>query len=195
MALVAVRSVLARAACAGKATGPLLSGRVGVPVTQVATMRATYGEKYPYLKPWPYEQKKFTLFHEICMLERSIDRMNENSKVIIVEGNIGVGKAQFAQDLAKNFDLKYFPSTSDADCFTYDGFDIRCLDHILSPGARSYDHSDFLNDPHPEKGVMGRIQMLWVISKFMTYGRALNHLFNTGRFMMYGRAINHLFSR
>ena len=184
MAMVVIRTAFARAAavknCAGKATSPLLSGKVGVPTIQVATMRATYGEKYPYEKPWPYEQKKFNLFHEIVMMEKSLFRMNENSKVIVVEGNINVGKAKFAQELAKNFDLKYIPSTPDSNCFTYDGFDIRSVDDILSPGARSYDHADFLSDPHPEKGIMGRLQIMWLIEKFMTYGRALEHLFNTG---------------
>ena len=186
MAMVVIRTAFARAAavknCAGKATSPLLSGKVGMPTIQVATMRATYGEKYPYEKPWPYEQKKFNLFHEIVMMEKSLFRMNENSKVIVVEGNINVGKAKFAQELAKNFDLKYIPSTPDSNCFTYDGFDIRSVDDILSPGARSYDHADFLSDPHPEKGIMGRLQIMWLIEKFMTYGRALEHLFNTGNY-------------
>lgn len=183
--MVVMRSAFARTAaaknCVGKATTPLLAGKVGVPTIQVATMRATYGEKYPYEKPWPYEQKKFNLFHEIVMMEKSLFRMNENSKIIIVEGNINVGKSQFAQDLAKNFDLKYIPSTTDADCFTYDGFDIRSVDDILSSGARSYDHADFLSDPHPEKGIMGRLQLMWLVEKFMTYARGLEHMLNTGQ--------------
>jgi len=31
---------------------------------QVATMKATYGEPYPYEKPYPYETRNFTLLHE-----------------------------------------------------------------------------------------------------------------------------------
>ena len=102
-------------------------------IVQVSSMHATFGEKYPYEKPFPYETKKFNFLHESLFLDRSIKRMNENSKMIIVEGQIGVGKEDFAKRLADNFDLKYIPRVSEDSMFTTDGgLDIRNFNDVLS---------------------------------------------------------------
>ena len=143
-------------------------------------MKATYGEKYPYAKPWPYKTKKFNLMHEIY--DSSLNRINENSKVIAVEGNIAVGKNAFAKSLAQHFDLKYFPSTPDSDCFTRNPykFDIRSLDEMLPETAKSYDLEKFLSDPNPHIGTAGKLQLQWYEAKFYTYVEGLKHLLNTG---------------
>ena len=106
---------------------------VGPTTVQVSSMHATFGEKYPYEKPFPYETKKFNFLHESLFLDRSLKRMNENSKMIIVEGHIGVGKEEFAKKLAENFDLKYIPRVSEDSMFTTDGgLDIRSFNDVLS---------------------------------------------------------------
>lgn len=148
---------------------------------QVAGLRATFGEPYPYAKPYPYETKKLTLINE--WFDNSTARMNENSKVIIVEGNVGVGKNAFAERLAKNFDFKVFNSVPDDVCFKMhdNNFDIRTLDECLPERCRTYDLKKFLLDPHPEKGTVGRLQLDWFKHRFMVYARGLLHVLSTGQ--------------
>ena len=100
-----------------------------------------------------------------------------------MDGNIGVGKTQFARRLAERFDLKYFPATREKHIFMYgDGYnvDMRCFDPLLPEGARSYDLQKFYSDPNPERGIVGRLQMLWYRQKFIDYLYALRHLTSTG---------------
>lgn len=147
---------------------------------QVATMKATHGDKYPYSKPWP-AAKKFTLFNEF--FDSTSARMNENSKVITVEGNIGAGKREFARRLADEFDLKVIDPTSDSQCFIYhnSNFDIRTVDDFLPEGAKGYDLQRFLNDPKPKQGRVGRLQLFWYREKVIDYAGAIAHLLNTGQ--------------
>lgn len=147
---------------------------------QVATMRATYGEKYPYLKAWPYEKTKFNLFHEIY--DNSLARLNENSKVIIVEGNVGCGKHEFAKRLANNFDLKYIPAvTEDEVFFTPEKFDMRSVDDLLPESARQYTNTRLFHGTNPECGTAGRLQYMFYKTRFDSYYKALLHLFSTGQ--------------
>jgi len=148
---------------------------------QVATLKATHGEKYPYAEPYPYWKKPFNL--RAAWFDKTAARLNENSKVIVVEGNIAVGKAEFAKHLSREFDLKYVGPTLDSRCFTGNDyrFDVRALDHLLPEGARSYDLKKFLTDKHPEKGTVGRLLLSWFEMKFYDYTDALKHVLNTGQ--------------
>jgi len=104
-------------------------------------------------------------------------------QVVVVEGNIGVGKTAFAKRLAERFDLKYFPPTREKQLYLYgDGYncDLRGFDRVMPEGLRSYDLEKFYSDPHPERGLVGRQQLLWYKEKFMDYLFALRHLLNTG---------------
>lgn len=57
--------------------------------------------------PFPYQQKKFTKFH--CLFDNTLKRLNENSKLVVVEGNIASGKSAFAKELAQELDMLYMP--------------------------------------------------------------------------------------
>jgi len=180
---------------------PLLQGRQGslegllrvlggAGTVRVATLKATHGEKYPYSAPFPYWKKKYNTL--AAFLESTAWRFNENSKIIVVEGNVGVGKTEFAQSLAKEFDLKYFPPTLDSAVFFADndwGYDSRKLDPLLPEGAKAYDLSRFLSDPHPERGTVGRLQLNWYECKFMDYALALKHLLSTGQGVVLVRSV------
>ena len=48
---------------------------------QVATLRATYGEKYPYAEPYPYKERPVNTF--TSAFEKTLHRFNENTKVLI----------------------------------------------------------------------------------------------------------------
>jgi len=144
-------------------------------------MTPTYGAPYPYKTPFPYESKKFTMITE--HFDYTLPRFNENTKVIVVEGNLAVGKHDFAKKLAKSYDLKLFPATDEGNCFRLDHnhFDVRNLNEFLPKRSQWYDLKAFLNDDHAENGRAGQLQQHWIYHKFKTYCNALTHLFNTGQ--------------
>ena len=144
-------------------------------------MKATYGEPYGYEKPWPYETKKYNFINE--WFDKTKARLNENSKVIVVDGNIAVGKNNFAKRLAKNFDLKYIGSVPDSQCFIgkENGFDLRSLNEFLTDATLFYDLEKWLTEPQPSVGRVGKLQLMWYQEKFMVYCHALHHLLSTGK--------------
>lgn len=100
-----------------------------------------------------------------------------------MDGNIAVGKTEFAKKLADRFDLKYFPPTREKQLFLHEdgyNFDKRALDPLMPEGLRSYDLEKFYSDPNPERGLVGRLQVMWYRHKFLDYLLALRHLANTG---------------
>jgi NADH dehydrogenase (ubiquinone) 1 alpha subcomplex subunit 10 len=179
MALALARNAIARQGSLKTLLGKQVA--VSSPIQiQVAKLQALHGEKYPYLKPWPYETKNFNVFHEF--FDYSVDRLNEQSKVIVVDGNIGSGKNEFAKRLAWNFDMKYIPDVVEDDLFIMDnGFDIRSVDHMLPDTAKNYTLQRFLKDPHPESGAPGNLQYLYYVFRYLRYARALLHLVSTGQ--------------
>lgn len=173
-----------KSTCAGR-----LFGVSSPMIIQVATLKATHGEKYPYPEPFPYWKKPYNLFAKF--FDKTIHRLNENTKVIVVEGNIGVGKAEFAKSLAKEFDLKYFGPTTDADIYTNNpyGYDMRKLDPMLPEKAKAYDLRKFLTDPHPEKGTVGRLLLDWYERKYYAYADVLKHVISTGQGVVMVRSV------
>lgn len=169
---------------------PVLMVAGGTTKLPVATLRATFGEKYPYEEPFPYEEWPF---HSMAFAQDYTEwRFNENTKVVIVDGNIGVGKTEFARRLAERFDLKFFPPTREKQLFMHTegyNFDTRGLDPLLPEGVRSYDLKKFYSDPHPERGLVGRLQLMWYKEKFMDYLLALRHLTNTGQGVVLARSV------
>ena len=182
MALLANKTKLLRTLClktqltAARPTAPLANK------FQVATLKLTYGEKYPYSdNPWDYKNRTFNGFHDIY--DRSLARMCENSKVIVVEGNIAAGKNEFAQKLAEQFDLAVFTAPTDDDCFTFDnafGADVRLFDPCFPEHCQIYDVKKFLQDPNPERGRAAFLQKEFLRIKHHKYFTALLHLLSTG---------------
>jgi NADH dehydrogenase (ubiquinone) 1 alpha subcomplex subunit 10 len=161
----------------------------GTGVVQIATLKATHGEKYPYAEPYPYWKKPYNVFARF--FDKSIPRYNENTKVIVVEGNVAVGKKEFAQHLAREFDLKYIGPTTDSRIFTCNDYnwDQRELDPMLPEGAKGYDLKRFYADKHPEKGTVGRLLLAWLEFKFYDYCFALKHVLNTGQGVVMVRSV------
>jgi NADH dehydrogenase (ubiquinone) 1 alpha subcomplex subunit 10 len=155
----------------------------------VACLTATYGGKFDYPAPFDYENKRYWWYRKL--FEQTADRFNDNSKVVVVEGNIGIGKTEFAKRLAKEFDLKFFPPTHEIECWTANTYkmDIRCVDPLLPPNAKSYDLRKFYSDPHPENCYIGRLQLVWYEMKFYAYLKALQHLLSTGQGVVLVRSV------
>jgi len=157
----------------------------------VATLIATHGEKFPYQEPWDYENKKFQPRHYYVYGERTMDRLNENSKVIIVEGAPGVGKNDLAKKLASSFDLKYFPSITEAKCFEIPsrGIDERELAFRLPDHLKPYDLEKFYSDSNPQCGRIGRLQWAWYRARFYNYCEALLHVLSTGQGVVISQSV------
>lgn len=128
--------------------------------------------------PWPYETKKFTFNRGF--FEGTVKRFDENTKIIIVDGNIGAGKSSFAKQLADAFDLKYFPEPSmDRYFVSAYGFDLRKIDSLLPPSFKCCDIDTYYSNPHHQN--VAKFQMLMYMFRLEDYLNALAHVLNTGK--------------
>jgi len=171
-----------RAAFASRSAVKTLLGKHATPIQiQAAGMKATFGEKYPYPKPFPYEKRRYTIFDEL--MEDTRKRFNENSKIIVIEGNVGVGKNDFAKRIANNFDLKYIPAVNEEDIFCRrNNFDIRTVDDCLPENAKSYTLRSLFHDPNPTRGKAILLQYQFYFERYVSYyHKALLHLLSTGQ--------------
>lgn len=58
--------------------------------------------------PFPYHEKRYTFFR--ALFDSTPSRLDENSKLILVEGPPTAGKGALAKELAKELDMVYFPA-------------------------------------------------------------------------------------
>ena len=130
--------------------------------------------------PWPYEKKKFTVFHDILGLDSTTDRFNENTVIITVDGPPACGKTAFAAKLADELGMKHISEPSlDTAYVTYYGYDYRVLNPLLPKEGQLLDLKGFLENPfHPRAGYT---QHLIYKLRYFQYLDALAHLFNTGQ--------------
>lgn len=68
-------------------------------------------------KPWNYEKWEFNLHRYVLFNDRTTLRLDENSKIVVVEGAHGVGKSKFAAELAEELGMKYVPQPKMDDIF------------------------------------------------------------------------------
>lgn len=137
-------------------------------------------------KPYPYTEKPYG-FIQAC-LDKTTPRLDENSKVILVEGPIAAGKTDFAKELACELEMQYFPEAS-MDTFYINpyGCDMRELDSQLPPNCRSFDVKNFLADPKNRNAARFQIQMY--TARFIQYVDALAHLLSTGQGVVLDRSV------
>lgn len=155
--------------------------KVGIVGTNhVAHLTATHGEPYPRAKPWPYKTRGYNIFYEL--FDKTTKRLNDNSKVIVVEGNMALNKHKLAEDLAREFDLLYVPAPKFDDIFIlpWSGFDIRELDEQLPKAAQAWDLKRFYTDPNAKRSRVGLSQVFFYADKVFTYAKAVHHMLSTG---------------
>lgn len=137
-------------------------------------------------KPWPYETKRFTYLHSV--FDRTTKRFDENTKLIVVDGNIGAGKTTFAKKLAEEFDLKYVPEPDmDRRYITPYGFDLRIVDNVMPPAFKACDLKIFYSNPHHPNVTKFQYQMF--MYRFGDYIDALAHILNTGQGVIMDRSV------
>jgi len=178
-----------------KCAGPLFRVSPGIlssssHVTPVAHLTApSLVEPQTRVKPWPYQEKTYNQFWQF--FDHTSKRFNDNSRLIVVDGNIASGKTEFAQKIAESFDLLYIPDIHpDAIWLNSEGFDMRQLDEQFTDGPnKSYDLEKFLSDTNPKNLKVGRPQMLLYQARFYNYVRALEHILNTGQGVVMERSV------
>ncbi|KYM98921.1 PREDICTED: NADH dehydrogenase [ubiquinone] 1 alpha subcomplex subunit 10, mitochondrial [Cyphomyrmex costatus] len=138
-----------------------------------------------HLAPFDYLHKKYGFWAQ--MFDPMVDRCDENSKVIVVEGPIAAGKSKVAAKLAEEFEMVYLPPpTFDEYYINEYGYDIRTLDDRLSVGSQSCDVQKFLTNPyHPN---VPMFQFHYFQLKFDQYITTLLHLLSTGQGVVLNRS-------
>ncbi|PVD29596.1 hypothetical protein C0Q70_08851 [Pomacea canaliculata] len=171
------------------------AGRVQASVlpstTQVAHLTSTHGEpsksRHP---PWPYKKRPYNSFYQY--FDNTRKRFDDNTKVIVIDGNLAVGKSWFGEKLAKEFDMKFFPDPRDSNMFlTGENFDLRSLNEQLPPRIRFTDLETFYQQKAPKEQLesIGRTLLTMYYSSFFEYVDALEHLLNTGQGVVVERGI------
>ncbi|XP_046543210.1 LOW QUALITY PROTEIN: NADH dehydrogenase [ubiquinone] 1 alpha subcomplex subunit 10, mitochondrial-like [Haliotis rubra] len=158
---------------------------VGAGAVQVANLTSSqsHGNEIQRAKPWPYETRRYNQYWQF--IDHTRKRFNDNSKVIVVDGNVATGKSEFAKKLATEFDMKYFPrSPRQQDIFVRFRVDYRDPERAPATGARSLDIATFhMQNVHPTTlKTIGRTQLAIYRHRFLNYVNALEHLLNTGKY-------------
>ncbi|CAL1682917.1 unnamed protein product [Lasius platythorax] len=146
------------------------------------------------IPPFDYLNKKYGFWAQL--FDPMVDRCDENSKVIVVEGPIAAGKSEVAAKLAEEFEMVYLPPpTFDEYYINEYGYDLRTLDDRLSSPSQSCDVQKFLTDPHHPNVPM--FQFHYFQLKFDQYITTLLHLLSTGQGVVLNRSFysDYVFAR
>lgn len=136
--------------------------------------------------PFPYKEKKYNVWYQYT--DRTVDRFNENTKVLVVDGPIAAGKSTFAKQLAEDLDMLYFPEANfDMAYVNHAGGDVRSINHKLPENAQYVDIEGFYRNP--KHGNVGTMQIQMQQIRFEQYIDALAHLLNTGQGVVLDRSI------
>ena len=135
-------------------------------------------------KPFDYRRKVFTMLHQ--PFDRTLARMDENSKVIVVDGPIASGKTEFAKKLAHQLDFKFVPQPDTRELYDCgdSGLSYLDLDELLPQEYQAYTLDSFLTDKTPTLSEgrcrAGQLQMDYFLARLYTYNDALLHMLSTG---------------
>lgn len=144
---------------------------------------ANQSEKNGFYKtsPFPYKKRRYNFMYlKFPFLDSTIERFNANSKVIVVDGNIGSRKEEVAKSIAKAFGLHYMPEPRIEDLYVNkDGFDYRTLNQYIHPKLYAIDEKMYYENPHHE--AVPWFKILYYRIRFKQYIDAMAHLFNTGQ--------------
>ncbi|XP_055382561.1 NADH dehydrogenase [ubiquinone] 1 alpha subcomplex subunit 10, mitochondrial [Condylostylus longicornis] len=140
------------------------------------TMRGSVKVSKP--KPWPYKEKGYGLLQ--AMFDKTSKRLDENSKIICVEGPIAAGKTQFAKELADELEMLHMQDANmDMIYINPYGYDMRKLDPQLPESTRSFDEKNFCANPnHP---LVAQLQIRMYMLRYSRYIDALAHVLSTGQ--------------
>lgn len=143
-------------------------------------------QKLVKAKPYDYKNKGYNVLNAI--FDKTTHRMDENSKIILVEGPIAAGKSKFAKELAEELDMLYIPEANmDMIFINPYGYDMRKLDPQLPESSKSFDVRNFCLTPkHP---LAGSMQIRMYMLRFSQYIDALAHVLSTGQGVVLDRSV------
>ena len=100
-----------------------------------------------------------------------------------MDGAHAIGKTNFAQELANEFDMKLFSDPSVSKTFiNYYGEDLHDYSAYMNPMNKPYDEKDFSRNPNgPMEGAGDRFHIDAIMEKLRNYVYALKHLYSTGQ--------------
>jgi len=151
------------------------------------TMRHRIETTIPKPAPFPYKEKKYNFLRALADYPTT-SRLDENSKLIVVDGPPTAGKGAMAKELADELDMAYFEAPTIAKTLYNEyGYDLRQLDSKLPENCRSYDENDFLKNPKTVKAARMQIKMFQL--HFQKYMDALSHILNTGQGVVMNRSV------
>ncbi|XP_035452146.1 NADH dehydrogenase [ubiquinone] 1 alpha subcomplex subunit 10, mitochondrial [Spodoptera frugiperda] len=132
----------------------------------------------PKPPPFDYVNKDYTWLRSL--FDRTTHRFDDNSKVVVVEGPVAVGKTKFAAMLAEDLGMKHFPEANmDIHYKRPNGCDLRMFDSQIPEDTRTFDHVNF--NLCPNHRLAGNFQIMMYIARYSQYIDALTHLLNTGQ--------------
>ncbi|XP_011554003.3 NADH dehydrogenase [ubiquinone] 1 alpha subcomplex subunit 10, mitochondrial [Plutella xylostella] len=141
------------------------------------SLRESLPPRPPKPAPFDYVNKDYGMIRS--WFDRTTHRLDENSKVVVVEGPVAAGKTEFARALAADLGMKHFPeATMDYHYIRPNGYDLRKFDDQIPEDTRSYDHVNFNCDPMHRNA--GAFQIMMYEARYAQYIDALAHLLNTG---------------
>uniref|UniRef100_A0A915PGL4 NADH dehydrogenase [ubiquinone] 1 alpha subcomplex subunit 10, mitochondrial n=1 Tax=Setaria digitata TaxID=48799 RepID=A0A915PGL4_9BILA len=154
-------------------------------ITQFMDQKRTIVEKSKlkldldtYPEPWPYKEKGYRWQHAV--VDRTLKRFHENSKLIVVEGNIGSRKTDMARSLADRLGFYFIPEFQmDEVLIDRFGNDYRNYYHLFPKSFRLFDVDMFYKDPYNDQTARMRDRILRC--KFDQYLNAIAHIMNTGQ--------------
>jgi len=133
--------------------------------------------------PFPYLDKRFTVLHQ-QWLDRTTLRLDENSKLIVVEGAHGVGKSKLAQEIAEEYEMLYMPPVDmQRDMYTGPhGLDFKKYNELYPDWHKLMDEKEFFADPHSvAHGAADRMFYRKLYLKYRNQICAIRHILNTGQ--------------
>lgn len=158
--------------------GALGAGNVTTQVAFISSkrVREEMGIKRP--PPFPYDRKKYGILRSL--FDSTIARFDDNTKIVVVDGNIAAGKTSFARKLAEELDMRYVhePDVGQKYINAY-GYDLRMMDPELPESAKSFDLKKFYKNPNHENAAAFQFDMF--VIRFEFYVDSLCHLLNTGK--------------
>lgn len=147
-------------------------------------------------KPPPYDwkNKDYPLLLSLIK-DRTTDRFDENTKVIVVEGPVASGKTAFAKELADQLDMLHMEDVSmDTYYINPYGYDMRQLDDKMPEDLRSFDEASFNQNPkHRNVAAFQAIMYRLRLSKYID---CLAHVLSTGQGVVIERSpwTDHVFT-